>query len=148
MSERNAPLGRYREELIPPYPVVDSWVNREEWLSDIKYCLKQEYVYCHQCKEWVRKKYYKQRGSECAGCHWWKKCRLCAMYGYNKRVEKRLCHVIVDGKVKRLGEVTGNPNNLPALSRIMPGVVLALDLPKIQLGMTSAENEYQVYLSS
>ena len=25
MAERNAPLGRYREELIPPYPV-----NREE----------------------------------------------------------------------------------------------------------------------
>ena len=51
MAERNAPLGKYREPLIPPYPVNDSWVNREEWLDDIKYCLKQGYVWCHECIE-------------------------------------------------------------------------------------------------
>ena len=53
MAERNAPLGKYREPLIPPYPVNDSWVSREEWLDDIKYCLKQGYVWCYECKEWV-----------------------------------------------------------------------------------------------
>jgi hypothetical protein len=35
MAELNAPLGRYREELIPPYPVNDSWVNRDEWLANM-----------------------------------------------------------------------------------------------------------------
>ena len=53
MAERNAPQGQYREEFIPPYPVNDSWVNRDKWLSDIKYCLKQGYGWYHQCKEWV-----------------------------------------------------------------------------------------------
>jgi hypothetical protein len=70
MAERNAPLDRYFEELFPLYPVNDAWVNKEEWLDDIKHCLKQEYVRCHQCKEWVRKKYYKHRGRQVAGCHW------------------------------------------------------------------------------
>jgi hypothetical protein len=54
------------------------------------------------------------------------------MYGNNKRIDKCLCHVIVDGKVKRPGEVAGNPNNSPVPSRIMPGVISALDLPKPQ----------------
>jgi hypothetical protein len=103
MAERNALLGHYHEELIPPTPVVNSLVNREDWLSDIKYCLKQEYVWCHQCKEWVQKKFYNHRGREGAGCHWWKKCRLWATYGYNKRVDKDLCHVIVDAQVKCRG---------------------------------------------
>jgi hypothetical protein len=73
MAQRNAPLGKYRELLIPPYPVSDSWVNRDEWLNDIKYCLNIGRVWCHQCKEWVRRKYYKQRGRENVGCHWRKK---------------------------------------------------------------------------
>jgi hypothetical protein len=38
MAERNAPLGKYRELLIPPYPASDSWVNRDEGLNDTKYC--------------------------------------------------------------------------------------------------------------
>jgi hypothetical protein len=90
MTERDAPLGKYREPLIPPYRVNDSWVNREEWLDDIKYCLKRGYVWCHQCKEWVRKKYHEHRGREGAGCHWRKKCPWCATYGYNKRIDKGL----------------------------------------------------------
>jgi hypothetical protein len=39
MAERNAQLGRYHEELFPPYPVNNTYVNREEWLSDIRHCL-------------------------------------------------------------------------------------------------------------
>jgi hypothetical protein len=31
MAERNAPLGKYRKPLIPPYSVSDSWVKRNEW---------------------------------------------------------------------------------------------------------------------
>jgi hypothetical protein len=89
------------------YPAVDSWINREEWLSDIKYFLKQGYVLRHQCNEWVRKKFYKHRG-----------------------------------------EVAGDSNNSPVPSRIMPEVVTELDLPKIQLGMTCGEHEYQDHLNS
>jgi hypothetical protein len=64
------------------------------------------------------------------------------MYGYSKRIVRGLCHVIVDGKVKRPGEVAGNPINSPILITIMPGVIPGLDLPKPQLGLTSAEHDH------
>ena len=42
----------------------------------------------------------------------------------------------------------GDPQSSPVLSIIMPGVVPALDIPKLQLGMTTADQENQKYLSS
>jgi hypothetical protein len=143
MAERNAPLGKYRKPSIPSYPVNDSWVNRENWLDDINYCLKRGYVWCHQCTEWVRKKYCKHRGRKGAGCHWRKKCPWCTTYGYNKRIDKGSCHIWVNGQCKRLGDVVGDPHILPVPSSIMSGVISLLSIPKLQLGITSAEHEYQ-----
>ena len=76
-----------------------------------------------------------------------KKCVLCVTYGYNKRIVKRLCHVIVDGQVKRPGDVAEDLHNSPVPSSIMPGVIPALNIPKLQVGMTFAEHKYQDYFS-
>ena len=50
-AEANAPLGHFRELLIPDRPNDNSIISRREWLQDIKYCLQHRDVNCHQCKE-------------------------------------------------------------------------------------------------
>ena len=88
------------------------------------------------------------RGREGAGCHWRKKCVWCGTYDYNKLVDKGLCHVWVNGQCKRPGDVVGDPHSSPVPREIMREVVPTIAVPKPQLGMTSAEHEYQDYLSS
>ena len=83
-AKANAPLGNFRELLIPDRPNDDSSISRNEWLQDIKYCLQHRYVYCHQCKEWVTRAKHSKRSIQGAGCHWNKKCKLCQTVGYNK----------------------------------------------------------------
>jgi hypothetical protein len=99
IAEARAPLGKFRELLIPDRPNDNSERSRKDWLKDIKYCLQHRYVYCHQCKQWVTKAQYKSRNIQGVGCHWKKKCPLCQQMRYNKRVDKGLCHVIFNGQV-------------------------------------------------
>ena len=68
IAEARAPLGKFRELLIPDRPNDNSERSRKDWLKDIKYCLQHRYVYCHQCKQWVTKAQYKSRNIQ--GDHW------------------------------------------------------------------------------
>jgi hypothetical protein len=94
IAEANAPLGYYRELLIPDRPNVNSDISRKEWLDDIKYCLQHRLVYCHQCRDWVTRAKYSKRTIQGVGCHWKKKCVLCQTVDYNKCIDKGYCHVI------------------------------------------------------
>ena len=47
IAEARAPLGKFREYLIPDKPDNNSEINRKKWLKDIKYCLQNRFVYCH-----------------------------------------------------------------------------------------------------
>jgi hypothetical protein len=58
-AEANAPLGYFRELLIPDRLTVYSNMSRKEWHRDIKYCVQHRYVYCHECRELVKKAKYK-----------------------------------------------------------------------------------------
>ena len=69
-------------------------------------------------------------------------------YDYNKIVDKGTCHVWVNGQCNRPGEIVGDPHSSPVPREIMREVVPTIPVPKSQLGMTSAEHEYQEYLSS
>jgi hypothetical protein len=126
----NAPLGNFRELLIPDRPNDDSSISRKEWLDDIKYCLQHRYVYCHQFKEWVTRAMYSKRYIQGVGCHWNKKCKLCQTIGYNKRIEKGLCHVIWNGQSAILNEVIRSPASSPIPFDIDYSVVPELDIPK------------------
>ena len=68
-AEANAPLGYFRELLIPDRPTVHSNISRKEWLRDIKYCVQHRYVYCHECRECVEKAKYKYKTIHGVGCH-------------------------------------------------------------------------------
>ena len=82
------------------------------------------------------------------GCHWNKKCLLYQTTGYNKRVDKGLCHVISNGQVKIPNEAIRSPTSSPIPFDMDYSVVPELDILKRIKGITSDEMEYQQYLDS
>ena len=70
-------------------------------------------VYCHQCREWVTRAKYSKRSIQGVGCHWKKKCALCQTVGYNKRIDKGLCHVIWNRQAAILNEAIRSPTSSP-----------------------------------
>ena len=96
---KKAPRGRHGESLISPKPRKNSNISRQEWKEDIKECLQNNYVWCHKCRDWVKREYFAKANKEGQGCHWLKKCPLCQQYCNNKLVDKQLCHKVVNGKV-------------------------------------------------
>jgi hypothetical protein len=144
----NALLGHFRELLIPDRPNVFSNVSRKEWHKDIKYCVQHRYVYCHECREWVKKAKYKYRSIQGVVCHWNEKCTQCQTIGYNKRIDRGLCHVIFNGQVVIPNQAIRSPTSSPIPFDMDYSVVPELDIPKHIEEVTSEGIEHQQYRSS
>ena len=91
---------------------------------------------------------YSKRSIQGVGCHWDKKCPLCQTKGYNKIVDRGLCHVISNGQVIILNEAIRSPTSSPIPVDMDYSVVPELIIPKQIEGVTSDEMEYQQYLDS
>ena len=132
---------------MPDKPTENNNINRKVWLDDNKYCLQHRYVYCHECREWVTRAKYSKRSIQGAGCHRNKKCPLCQTTGYNKRVDRGLCHVISNGQVVKPNKAIRSPTSSPIPFDMDYSMVPELDIPKRIEGVTSEKMEYQQYLS-
>jgi hypothetical protein len=109
------PRGRHGEALIPERIVTYQDKSRKQ-IS--KNALQNNYVWCHKCREWVKRKYYAIADKEGQGCYWQKKCPLCQQYCNNKLVDSQLCHKVVNEKVVVANDQIQSATSSPRTDRI------------------------------